>query len=480
LKKKPKIFFRADGNSNIGLGHVMRSLALAEMIKDHFDSCFIIRSPSPAIQEKIKNVCDKLILLDEKTNIADNAQLLTLSNFHQNAIVVLDGYAFDTKYQKEIKKSGAKIICIDDINAYHFFADVVINHSGGFEIEEYSVEPNTKVYLGPQFALIRPEFQKAAQHKNLSEINKNIFVCFGGADPKNDTLSALQKCIKHSSDSSYFVVLGSAYLHGDKLSEFIEDTTTEINISTNLDAQQMVALMSKCSTAITSPSTVSYEYLSTRGRLFVKVIADNQKRINAFLINSNLAFNFDNFPNPVDIKDTIELQNSIFDGAQKKRFLKILFDLVMDIALANEKDIQLYFDWANDPLVRTLSFNNNPIPWENHQKWFTNKIHSRDHIFYKAVIIENAVGQIRYDLKEDEALINYSVDSNFRGYGIGSLMIEKTLLLIDKKFKTDYSIIGFVKYGNVASSMVFRKLGFEEFESIEFEETYKYVLKCKK
>ncbi len=480
MKKKPKIFFRADGNSTIGLGHVIRSLALAEMVNDHFDCCFIIRNPSLPLQDKIKGVCSELIHLDDEESTSKEAYNITQSHFDENTIVVLDGYKFDTSYQSEVRKSGSKIICIDDINAYHFIADVVINHAGGFEAEEYSIDPHTKLFLGPQYALLRTEFRKAAQHKSLSNGKDNIFVCFGGADPKNDTLNALQKCITQCPDSNYFVVLGSAYLYRDELNEFIRNTKVEINISTSLDAQQMAELMSKCGTAITSPSTVSYEYLSTGGKLFLKVIADNQKRISAYLINNKLAFDFDNFPNTIDIENTIELQNSIFDGAQKKRILKILFDLAIDIEVANEKDIQLYFDWANDPLVRSLSFNNDLIPWEVHQKWFTNKIHSGDHIFYKAIINDTAVGQIRYDIKKNEAMINYSVDSGFRGYGIGSLLIEKTLLLIEKEFENDYSIIGFVKHGNIASSMVFRKFGFEEFESIEFEETYKYVLKCKK
>ena len=34
MTDKPKIYFRADGNSRMGLGHVIRSLALAEMLRD--------------------------------------------------------------------------------------------------------------------------------------------------------------------------------------------------------------------------------------------------------------------------------------------------------------------------------------------------------------------------------------------------------------------------------------------------------------
>jgi spore coat polysaccharide biosynthesis predicted glycosyltransferase SpsG len=52
---KPVVLFRSDGNSNIGYGHTMRMLALAEMIATDFDICFIIKDTTQwLINEIIK------------------------------------------------------------------------------------------------------------------------------------------------------------------------------------------------------------------------------------------------------------------------------------------------------------------------------------------------------------------------------------------------------------------------------------------
>lgn len=479
MRKKPKIFFRADGSSTIGLGHVIRSLAFADMIKHHFECFFIIRNPSPSLRNQIKNVCDHLIDLNEEASMVQEAQLLVQNWIDNTSIVVLDGYAFNTEYQKIIKTVGCKLICIDDINAYHFVSDVVINHSGGFEPQEYSIEANTRLLLGPSYALLRPEFLQVAKNQNSKSSSDSIFICFGGADPNNDTLQVLQRCIISKPDASYHIVLGSAFLHFESLEKFIQKTSTKVYILRDLNAQEMVDKMKSCPIAITSPSTISYEYLCTGGKLFLKIIADNQIRINYFLISNNLAFAFDDFSEADKVSHNSKLQKSLFDGNQKKRLLKLLFDLALTLEFATENDIELYFDWANDTQTRAQSFTSKPILWKEHTQWFTKRIQSSEHVFYKAKISESDVGQIRYDLTEYNAMINYSVDEDFRGFGIGSLLIEKTIALISSYYKEEFDIIGFVKHENIASAKVFRKLGFEEFEASEFKNTYKYILKCK-
>ena len=58
-----RIIFRADGNSDIGLGHVIRSLALVEMLKDNFECVFAIQEPVNALVRQIEAVCAELIIL---------------------------------------------------------------------------------------------------------------------------------------------------------------------------------------------------------------------------------------------------------------------------------------------------------------------------------------------------------------------------------------------------------------------------------
>jgi spore coat polysaccharide biosynthesis predicted glycosyltransferase SpsG len=95
-----------------------------------------------------------------------------------------------------------------------------------------------------------------------------------------------------------------------------------------LDAEGMKKLMVKCAVAICSPSTVSYEYLSIGGELYLYVIADNQTHIFKYFISESLAFPFDNFriDDNTLLRRVLNNQNRIFDGKSQERIKKAILN----------------------------------------------------------------------------------------------------------------------------------------------------------
>lgn len=134
-------------------------------------------------------------------------------------------------------------------------------------------------------------------------------------------------------------------------------------------------------------------------------------------------------------------------------------------------DMDLLFKWANDPTVRQNAFNTEPIPYENHRAWFARMLADKDTEQYILCNGEIPLGQIRLNVEDDKAVIDYSIDKEWRGKGLGVrmvLMAEEEL----KNKKTDviYSMAQ-VKYENTASARVFEKCGYdaEKYEKyIEF------------
>ena len=47
-------------------------------------------------------------------------------------------------------------------------------------------------------------------------------------------------------------------------------------------------------------------------------------------------------------------------------------------------DCRMIWEWANDPLVRSQSFANDPIPWESHVAWFKRALRDPDMRLYIA------------------------------------------------------------------------------------------------
>lgn len=326
---KPRVYFRADGNAKMGLGHVFRSLALAEMLAQDFHCTFIIRQPLPILRQQILEICDELLELPTSDTLSE-AKYLTTHHLESDDIIVLDGYHFTTDYQQVIKNTGTKVVCIDDIKSYHFVADAVINHAGGLTPMDYSTADDTVLFLGLEYALLRQPFRVAAAHRQSVGNTEHLFICLGGADPKNDTLAVLQHCEKIDAIVQIHLVLGGAYLHENALKDYLSSSNLRITIHRNLDAEQMVALMQQCGTAITPPSTIAYEYLSVGGTLFLKVIADNQLNINRYFLETGLAFSFEKDFMKIkneQIEKALEQQRIAFDGQTQARYLELFHNL---------------------------------------------------------------------------------------------------------------------------------------------------------
>ena len=321
---KKSVIFRADGNANIGFGHVIRSLALAEMLSDQFDLQFITKSVLPEIKILILEICNKIIELPAELNLVDEAEFISTNYLNGSEILILDGYNYDTEYQIKIKEKKSKLVCIDDIHSYHFVSDVIINHSGGIIKSNYSAETYTNFFLGPEYALLRKPFRKAAKNKSMINKMESVFICFGGSDPGDHTLKVLKECVNKQFFKKYYIVIGGAYKHEKKLGDFVENNELNVRLLKGVSAIEMVRTMKKCGVAITPPSSISMEYLSVGGILFLLVTANNQNNIYNYYIKNNLALDFKDLKkiNKHMSSAGIEKKN-IFDGMQKKRLLKI-------------------------------------------------------------------------------------------------------------------------------------------------------------
>ena len=125
---------------------------------------------------------------------------------------------------------------------------------------------------------------------------------------------------------------------------------------------------------------------------------------------------------------------------------------------AELEDMSLLFDWVNDKEVRNHSLNKNVIDWVEHQHWFRNKIKDdKCHIYICLNKYSDPIGQVRIECIENEWVIDYSVDKNYRKLGLGILLLKGVLgKYQNKTFKA------FVKTENIASIRVFQNIGFKE------------------
>ena len=91
---------------------------------------------------------------------------------------------------------------------------------------------------------------------------------------------------------------------------------------------------------------------------------------------------------------------------------------------ATMADVQLLFDWANDPAVRENSFSSAQIRYEEHEKWFATILASDAARLFILMKQEMPIGQIRLELREGAWRISYSVAALYRGRGYGRILLE--------------------------------------------------------
>jgi RimJ/RimL family protein N-acetyltransferase len=147
--------------------------------------------------------------------------------------------------------------------------------------------------------------------------------------------------------------------------------------------------------------------------------------------------------------------NSIFYDVLFHSCINPLHNL--SIREVKNEDSALLLKWRNDPHVRKYAFNTNEIERDSHKEWFRKKlIDKRCKMFIFETKQGHPVSQVRLEKKDEDWILNYSVDKHFRGIGLGKIVIEKSVSMIaNGKFRA------FVKPINYASIKTFQKLKFK-------------------
>ena len=138
-----------------------------------------------------------------------------------------------------------------------------------------------------------------------------------------------------------------------------------------------------------------------------------------------------------------------------------LTDRRLRLRLAARQDSELLWHWANDPAVRSNSFNPQPISWEDHVRWFDEVLADADRILLIAEDDDGPLGQIRFDREADGAFeADVSIGTTHRGRGLGAALIRAGVQSL-VELHEDVRVRALVLPHNVASSKSFEAAGFK-------------------
>ena len=329
-----------DASRDIGTGHVMRCLAVANEAKRRDWECiFVLRDPEDGVVKYINSFdhrVSELISADGR-KVTDNATphgnwlpVPQIQDANETVEIIfkldpdwiiVDHYALDATWLSIVEKPNAKILVIDDLGDRELICDVLVDQNLGASAEKYhgKLLSNCQLLLGPTFALLRSEFKawrKSSLEGRLNRNVENILITMGGVDTNNYTLRTLIEVAKseYAKKCVFTVVIGSSYPHKDALQKFVEETKLRISVLSNV--KNMAEIMSKSDLCIGAGGSTSWERCCLGLPTISFAIADNQieiaeqlsqKKVAIFSDLSNLIIDFERF---FDISG-IELQRSL-------------------------------------------------------------------------------------------------------------------------------------------------------------------------
>ncbi len=476
-----RLVFRADGNAQIGLGHVMRLLALAEIASDSFQRIFITRADLPlSTQAEVRAVGAELIMLPPMP-LAQEAHWLATELLKPTDTVVLDGYDFDFAYQTTIRAACGALVYLDDLVAFPQVADVVLNPAGGVDITRYDVRrAGAQVLTGPMWAPMRGPFRAAATLLTVPAPVGAVLLCLGGADLANRTLAIARQLVQVAGIEELHVAVGGAYSHYEELAKWVATESVsfaaQVVVHHALSADAFCELLQSCGSALLSASTVCYEYISSGGGLLTLIqTAENQRNIYEFMLREGLARPATALANMLSAPDRLHTQAFLraaqrqhFDGKAPERLWRLLRSLgaqaVMRLRPATPADSDVLLQWANDPLVRQFSYNTAVIEQANHESWLAAKLANKHHLLLLAEIDGKSIGTIRFafDVASTTATLSFLVAPEMRGHGLAAALLRHGIRAAAARWATLDRVVGHVQLQNEASQAAFRRAGFTE------------------
>ena len=334
-----KVIFRVDASLEMGIGHVMRCLTLANELKQqNHEIIFICRELTG---NHILLIKYPVLVLPKNDNFQSDGLYLnwlgvtqeqdaeqTIKVIPKNIdLLIVDSYALDEIWHKQLKPYTKKIMVIDDLADRQFDCNVLLNQNLGTQIEDYKdkVLNNCELLLGCDYALLRPEFpnlrENALIKRKNTKVIKNILISMGGSDITNKTYDILQEV---SDDLNIVVILGGISPHNKIIKNYAK---SKKNVKVVVDADNISSLMFDADLAIGAGGSTSWERCCLGLPTLLYVLAENQRKIagnleqlGAVKIVDNLKVNLQNILNNFSFWQIMsEKAQTVCDGIGVKR-----------------------------------------------------------------------------------------------------------------------------------------------------------------
>lgn len=478
----PILAIRADAGYQSGIGHVMRTLAIAQAWKQR-GGCAVYLSASlpPLLEEKLRAADIDVRHID---GACDAQSTAAEADRLKCAVVLVDHYELGPAWWSGLleKKRRWRTAAINDfVDLTHSEADLVISPRA---LSLTSDQAGRRV-SGPAYLLIREELKRVAEPKPRTPHAGNVLVLLGGADSRGLSPTIVGWLLNETDVARVRVIVGPAAANRGQLEALAsKDSRLEVVVS----PESMRPHYEWADTAICPPSTTVFEALHHGIAVGLVLTADNQREVANDLLHQGAAVQLCDARSgefaadakawnilsgdPVPRARLSATGRDLVDGNGAERVCDLMGFPVVDLRPVRTDDAELLFSWANDPAAREASFSNSPVSWEYHRVWIQKRLLLSDP-FYMAVAQKGrGIAVIRFDLSPAGfATISFNLAPAARGAGLAALILKNAC----DRFRFTHPttpVHAWIKVSNPASIRCFEKAGFREKPSAQADRKF--------
>lgn len=274
------IAIRVDGSTEIGFGHLIRMMALAqEFTKLGAEVIFLSRNP-----ENVEGY--QVLSLNEPTTAEEDLLVEDMLAETQAKMLIIDSYDYTQERLDRVGQLDLISVYVDDLNRHPFNTDFVVN--GNLYAPRLHYRGRARFLLGTEYLLIREEFARVSL-RSLKPNVEQVLITFGAADMENVTpriLGAL-KNYKQFKELRWHVVIGPVFQNTAEIEELATDCPN-IHLHYNPD---MRSLMDLCDISISAAGSTVYELAACGVPPLLVIVAGNQVHLALEAQQQGLAFN---------------------------------------------------------------------------------------------------------------------------------------------------------------------------------------------
>ncbi len=476
-----KVCFLTEYGGTIGSGHLVRALSLSEAFEERGIQPSVWVSSSTALGDDFGDRS-----LQTLEWYRDRKAMLTA--IERSDIVIVDSYFADEAVYGQIAATCKLAIYLDDEKRLNYPAGMVVNGAIGAEMIDYPEKKETRYLLSTPYIPLRRAFWALAEKKINDEIVK-VLLTFGGSDPRALTPKILRLLCDHHPHWSITVVIGKDFDKNLGIDEIGSRIDCSIKQVFNPNATQMRELMLTSDLVFSAGGQTVYECAQVGVPLIAVSVSQNQSanvsggQTVGFLeyagawddadLREKVLAKIDLVKDKAYRKEMSHIGRQCVDGLGSLRVVNAIFkDFLrtqMRLRPARHADLIDVYTLANDPEVRAFSFHRDSIPLEVHTDWYANQLKNPNVLFFVAEAGDCFLGQTRFDLEVDGAVVSIAIAKRWRGLNLGKQILRYAIACLKEARPEISSIKAYIKVENAISNQLFSSCGFKYLNDVMIE-----------